>query len=274
MSSEPDPSRPLWGPARRVTAPVPPAAEDQPAQDPFGDTAATPPARLPAAQPPWRPSAPPPPPQPSPPASPSPARTGRIGPAVLIGAVVVAVLVIGGIAWSTSRSTTAAPTGQAVATSIYAPPTPTNDPSPPTTATSLASPDGLVVVTPDAASSPNASTVVALLDRYFTAINNRDYATWSSTVDARRAAAQPYDAWVRAYESTQDRSVEVSSITSAGSDQLALTLSFVSTQSTSDAPSDLQVPQICWQSTWPLTDVSSGGRIAAPAKGATTKSAC
>lgn len=48
----------------------------------------------------------------------------------------------------------------------------------------------LVQVTSTAASHPHAAAVVELLDRHFTAINQHDYASWSSTVTSQRANDQ------------------------------------------------------------------------------------
>jgi hypothetical protein len=190
---------------------------------------------------------------------------------------VVAVLVVGGVALATTRSGSASPApgaGSPFPTSQYAaPPVPSETFTPtvePTTTTPLSSPDGLVTLDATAAGVPGAQDVVALVDRYFTAINNRDYAGWAATVDQRRVSAQPIGGWLEAYRSTQDQSVAISSITPTGSNSVAVALSFASTQDVADAPAALSAARICWQSTWPVV----GGRIAAPERGATTMSAC
>jgi hypothetical protein len=162
-------------------------------------------------------------------------------------------------------------------TTTTSPPPPTSDSAGLTTEPSVTPPPtigtSLVRVTPTAASHPYAAAVVELLDRHFTAINQHDYATWSSTVSTRRANDQSAADWQQGYQSTTDDSVVVSAI-SEGSTGLTVTLSFRSTQQPSDAPPDLQVTRICWKSQWPVVDISSGGRIDTPPKGTTTKSAC
>lgn len=51
-------------------------------------------------------------------------------------------------------------------------------------------------------------------------------------------------------------------------------LSFVSTQGLSDAPPELPVGRICWNSRWPVEDIAAGGWIGLPMKGTTARRAC
>lgn len=216
--------------------------------------------------------APAPPPVGYPPRRPRPGRR-----TVLIAAVVAAVVLVAGAsvllartfgsAGAPAQTAAPGPTGaQADPPSTI--PTPTTE-SPPTVSTS-----GLVRLGPAAAAHPSAQPVLALAERYFTAINSRDYATWSTTVVPRRATAQPQQAWLRAYRSTSDQSVEITSLTDAGPGAVTVGLSFVSTQDVADAPADLPATRICWQTRWPVLDLAGGGRIDAPPRGTTTKQAC
>ncbi len=289
MSSEPDPTGSLWGPARRVTVPVGDGPGPSPMTDPFPPagpawlepTTASPPSTVaspsylpPSSPPPARPPIGLPAPVPQPPV-PAPPRSGPTGPAVLVGIGLVAAVLVAGLVWSTALTGSVAAPSRSVGAPTFAtsaPPVARSTPS--TTVLPAASPGGLVVLSPAVGAAPQARTVLALVDRHFSAINDRDYTSWSTTVVARRAADQPVEEWARAYRTTQERSVQIRSITAAGPDRVLVELSFVSTQAVSDAPPDLAVPQICWSSTWPVVDVGSGGRIDTPTRGSTTKSAC
>jgi len=133
---------------------------------------------------------------------------------------------------------------------------------------------GVVQLMDSAADRPAAGAVLALLDRHFTAINNRDYDAWSTTVVSRRARQQPRDAWAEDYRSTRDSDVRVTAIDDTGPDAVTVELTFVSEQDVADAPANLPAERICWRSRWPVVDVSSGGRLDTPPKGSTTGQVC
>ena len=133
---------------------------------------------------------------------------------------------------------------------------------------------GVVELTAAAADRPAAGAMLALLDRHFTAINDRDYDTWATTVVSRRARQQPRDAWADDYRSTRDSDVRVTAIDDAGPDAVTVELTFVSRQDLADAPASLPAERICWRSRWPVVAVSSGGRLDTPPKGSTTGQAC
>ena len=196
---------------------------------------------------------------------------GRITPAVVVGAGVVVVLLAGVLLWAGFRSSGPTITGPAASTAPAGPTTAAEVAS--AQATAVVSSSGLVRLDPSV-SHPAALAVLTLLDRHFSAINARDYAAWTETVVPQRAAHQPMSTWRSAYRSTQDQNVEVLSITASAPDSVNVALSFMSTQDPADAPADLQAARICWQSTWPIVDLSGGGRIATPARGSTTDAVC
>lgn len=272
----PEPPRPLWGPAGRPgrsaspSRPAAPVRTDPPVERP--DPWPTTPTAAPGITPPLEPGVP------------SSAVSGAVagsgaGPrrtALLVGLTLATLLMVGSLVAVQQLSTSTAPaasnggtlngsTGGGSASSIAtttAAPTPTLVPS-----------AGLVEVSSSAARHPYAASVAALLDRHFSAINDRDYSGWASTVVTRRANDQPAVDWQRAYRSTTDDSIVVDSI-SGDSDDLTVDLSFVSYQDPTDAPPDLAVTQICWRSEWPISDITTGGRIDIPVSGSTTKWAC
>ncbi len=270
---EPGPPRPLWGPPR--TSSAPPTVVRNPTGPPPADPVATAPTAVTAPTAATHPPPPdfPPIERPHPPPlghSTTDGSTRRTG--LIIGLAVAALLIVTTTVVvvrqiMTPSSTTTAPLPPTSNSTSAAPTTDRPVTPPPAIGTSL------VRVTPTAASHPYAAAVAELLDRHFTAINQRDYTSWSSTVVSQRAADQSEAAWQKAYRSTNDDSVVVNSI-SEGSTGLTVNLSFRSTQQVSDAPSDLPVTRICWESRWPVVDISNGGRIGTAPKGTTTKSAC
>jgi hypothetical protein len=267
--NEPGLPRPLWGPPG--TSGVRPTT----VRNPTGPAPADPAVAAPIYPPP--PTDPPPPgfapierPHPAPPARSTTAGSSRrtglvIGLAVAAGLILTTVVVIVQQIWTPSTTTTRAlPPTNSNNGGLTTTPSPT---PPPAIGTNL------VHVTSTAASHPSAAAVAELLDRHFTAINQYDYASWSTTVVSQRANDQSAAAWLKGYRSTNDDSVVVTSIFD-GSTGLTVALSFRSTQQPSDAPPDLPVARICWESQWPVVDISNGGRIGTPAKGTTTKRAC
>lgn len=131
----------------------------------------------------------------------------------------------------------------------------------------------LVVVGAGPAAHPYALIVADLLDRHFSAINQRDHASWAGTVTASRVADFPPQKWLTAYRSTTDSAVEIVSMVD-GSSGVLVGLRFMSEQQPEDAPPDLPVSRICWASTWPVGDLAQGGLIGTPDRGATSRQAC
>ncbi|MDN5857583.1 MAG: hypothetical protein L0H84_03080 [Pseudonocardia sp.] len=197
-----------------------------------------------------------------------------------MAAVAVLLLVIGGLAaWAALRrgaeasapvvgptSTLAAPGNQVPSTVTPVSPSsvgPTAAPADPDT----------VQLAQGAAFAPAAPAIQALLQRHFDAINARDFTAWAATVTPDRAGLSAAS-WTQSFRSTHDSQVVISRIEPAGPDSATVSLSFTSTQDVQDAPPDLRAGRICWQSTWPVVNLSAGGRIGAPPRGTTTKSAC
>jgi hypothetical protein len=131
----------------------------------------------------------------------------------------------------------------------------------------------LVRLGANAAGSPSAPDVLALLDRHFTAINERDFDMWTTTVTTTRSSSQSADQWRQVYRSTVDSNVVVTAIRPTANG-LLVSVEFQSRQNPVDAPADLQVGNICWSSRWPLAGDGASLRIGTPAKGATDKRQC
>jgi hypothetical protein len=143
---------------------------------------------------------------------------------------VLVVLVVGlgavaglGVRELGARATTSAvPTTAPASTTVAGPP-----PGPAT-----------VELSQDAAAHPLAVQIRSLLQRHFDAINNRDYAAWTSTVVARRSREMPEPKWQADYVSTRDGSIVVQRI-EPSPDGTVVLLSFTSTQDAAQAPASL-----------------------------------
>ncbi len=207
---------------------------------------------------------------------PGPARGAGLAAVILL---VTAVLVIvgasstllrGGVVGMWDRPTPDAPAATASAPAVQpgpaAQPGPTAAPGPTMTRRTA-----LVAIGAEPAGHRSADAVVDLLDRHFSAINERDHAGWAATVETRRDL--PADQWQRAFRSTTDSAVEVHSIAEVSGGVL-VGLQFVSEQQPADAPPELPVSRICWTVSWPVLELGSGGRIGTPERGSTGRQAC
>lgn len=144
--------------------------------------------------------------------------------------------------------------------------------SPSTATPSAPSPDRVQVT--ESAASAQAPAVLAISQRYYDAINAHDYDAWTATVTSQRASQQSRASWNQGYRSTHEFSVVVTAITPTGADSATVAMSFVSTQDTADAPTDLPVSRICWQTQLPVTNLGTDARIGTSPRGATTKNSC
>ena len=126
------------------------------------------------------------------------------------------------IAASQGAPTSAAQTSAAPATSAPAPPT--------------ASSGTTVAVASAAASNPAASQVTALVNGYFTAINQHDYSAYASLLDQQAQQQNPESTFDSGYATTTDSAETLTSISGTGSGGLAASLTFTSQQSPADSP--------------------------------------
>lgn len=139
----------------------------------------------------------------------------------------------------------------------------------PSTVTSAGDPPGspTVRLTKDASDHPRHRAVRDLLQRYFDAVNAKEYQDWRGTVTQGFAAAKPISEWLHSFRTTRDGSVVVYRIESAGHGELRVLLSFVSTQNVQDAPQDFRHHCIRWRVVFPLELERAEWRIAADKAG-------
>ena len=118
----------------------------------------------------------------------------------------------------------------------------------------------LVRLSPDSFTHPDRTAVQAVLQRYFDAINARDFAGWLEVVSSRRASAAVESTWTAAYESTRDGGMVVQRIESdVVGRRLRVLISFVSTQDVAKAPVALPERCIRWRVVYVM--VWEGGEL-------------
>jgi hypothetical protein len=122
--------------------------------------------------------------------------------------------------------------------------------------------------TADATAHPLYATVRDLLQRYFNAINDKDYAAWQDTVISERVDLQPEDQWLAAYRTTEDGSAVIYRIELGEDDTARVLLTFTSTQDAADAPQELPVACINWSVVFPLIREEDGWKLDASPAGA------
>jgi hypothetical protein len=146
--------------------------------------------------------------------------------------------------------------GALVARSLYKDPPPEPpaavEPSPSVVPLSRQPGSAEVQGTVDATTHPLYNTLRAVLQRYFDAINEKDYDGWTGTVTNDRLKQSPEKQWRIDYRSTQDGSIVMYRIEATGDDTARVLLKFTSIQDESDAPPELQAPCINWNVVWLL----------------------
>jgi hypothetical protein len=97
-----------------------------------------------------------------------------------------------------------------------------------------APPAGLASLGPAAALYPGASAIEAVINRYFQAINSRDYAAYQATQSP--GIAMTASQFQAGFESTQDSDVLITGITTMPGGQPAADVTFTSRQQPQDGP--------------------------------------
>lgn len=202
-----------------------------------------------------------------------PRRRGWAG--IGIALVIVAMLAVGGGAFALVSALTAhkngtqaagQPTAPAQPDSSGAGATPTSSAGSTASATPAAAPaDATVAVAPAAAGNPAAPRVQALLERYFTAINDHDYAAYSSLLDTRMRQQNTPSSFASGYATTRDSAETLTSISDTSDGRLAVTVSFISHQSPADSINNSSCT--AWAITLYLRSQGSGYLIGTPEPG-------
>jgi hypothetical protein len=134
-------------------------------------------------------------------------------------------------------------------------------------ATATASPSqsaGTVAVAPAVASNPAVAEVETLLNSYFQAINTRNYAEFSSLLDAALQANESASSFDSGYATTTDSAETLTAISSSGGD-VAATVTFTSHQNPADSVDGSSCND--WTVTLYLAPDGGGYVITAPPSG-------
>jgi hypothetical protein len=92
-----------------------------------------------------------------------------------------------------------------------------------------------VQVAPGVASNPAQPQVTAYLDRYFNAINTRNYGEYNSLLDAENQQSDSKSSFESGFATTKDSDEVLTGITGTGGGGLAANVSFTSHQSPADS---------------------------------------
>ncbi|WP_300610002.1 hypothetical protein [Trebonia sp.] len=90
-------------------------------------------------------------------------------------------------------------------------------------------------IAPGVAANSATPAVQALLNRYFTAINTRNYTAYNSLLDAQLQASDTSSSFYSGYATTKDSAETLTSIADTGAGDLAATVSFTSHQNPADS---------------------------------------
>lgn len=138
-----------------------------------------------------------------------------------------------------------------------------SDGSPPSTSVPRSAQPGdrTVRLSVDAELHPDGERVRALFQRYFDAINARDYQSWSGAVTAEFSRRLRAPQWRANYETTSDGTVLVQRIDASSGERLRVLASFVSVQDVTRAPAELPVDCIRWRVVYPLREEDGTLRV-------------
>ncbi len=119
----------------------------------------------------------------------------------------------------------------------------------------------VVKVTADVANHPQNNAVRTVLQAYFRAVNDKNYAAWADTVtDARRARTTMVQ-WHQDFKSTKDGTILLYRIEPGAQGTLRALVGFTSTQSLDEAPQEFQQPCIRWRLVMPMKFEHNSYRI-------------
>jgi hypothetical protein len=156
--------------------------------------------------------------------------------ATTVGVLLVALVAVGGVAWTVSGTTRS---GVAPA-------------SAPQTVPDSGAGSSEVTISAGAAEHPAAQLVMQQVQLYFNAVNGRDHATWARVVNPETADRQPRETWLEGIGSTTDGTIRIDRIDSATGGAVLALVRFISVQDPNDGPPGLHVGRICWQIAFPM----------------------
>ncbi|EOD64200.1 hypothetical protein [Amycolatopsis vancoresmycina] len=122
---------------------------------------------------------------------------------------------------------------------------------------------GEVGMTDDARAHPQADAVRRVLQKYFEAINTKQYPLWTDVVTDERAATQSQSDWKKGVRTTKDSDALVYRIERSSGNSLRVLVGFTSKQAIEDAPLFFREPCIKWRLVMPLVVEDKALKVAA-----------
>jgi hypothetical protein len=165
----------------------------------------------------------------APPQAGGPAPGARRGPWALVAAVLIIAVAAAAAGAGTWYAVGRAP----AATAPTSPSAPASS-GPASSGPASAPPAGLASLAPAAALYPGAGAIEAVVNRYFQAINGRDYAAYQATQSPGIAMTEPQ--FQAGFKSTRDSNVLITGITTMPGGQPAADVTFTSRQQPQDGP--------------------------------------
>jgi hypothetical protein len=120
-----------------------------------------------------------------------------------------------------------------------------------------------VRMTDDARAHPQADAVRRVLQKYFAAINSKQYQQWTAVVTAERAAGQSQNDWKKGVRTTKDSDALVYRIERSSGSSLRVLVGFRSEQDVEDAPLFFREPCIKWRLVMPMVIEKAALKVAA-----------
>ncbi|MBE8523823.1 hypothetical protein ILP97_41130 [Amycolatopsis sp. H6(2020)] len=120
-----------------------------------------------------------------------------------------------------------------------------------------------VRMTDDAKRHPQGDAVRRVLQKYFAAINTKQYQQWVAVVTDERAAGQSQSAWLKGVRTTKDSDALVYRIERSSGNSLRVLVGFTSRQNVEDAPLFFREPCIKWRLVMPLVVEDEALKVAA-----------
>lgn len=127
--------------------------------------------------------------------------------------------------------------------------------------------DDGVRMTDDAKRHPQADAVRRVLEKYFKAINTKQYPLWTDVVTDERAAGQSQSDWTKGVRTTKDSDALVYRIERSAGNSLRVLVGFTSRQARDDAPVFFREPCIKWRLVLPMVMEDKALKIAAAIDG-------
>lgn len=182
--------------------------------------------------------------------------TGIMVAAAAFGVGVAAILTISAGGSQVRLNAGPAPARQSVSSQN---PAPSPAPSP------ASAPASIVSVAPSAEGDPRVQVVLALLQRYFTAINQHDYRAYASLLAPPVLRQSSASGFASGYASTTDSDATLTGITAASSSGLAARVTFTSHQEPAESPDNSACDH--WAITLYLVPDGDGYLITTPPSG-------